>query len=200
MSSNNAGTLLKTLTEFRPVPKRRKTVDCASVLKANNVEDRNSVIAKSQQLRTPSPEPVIPNPTDNISNLDISNLDISNLEYKHLRTETEVTNILKQWRHFRSNRRYTDLTVHCGRAKKKSNNNNNSLPGSKSSGPGSLGGITLHRLVLASCSSFMAELLKDREEAVLVLPDVQEMDFANLVQVKRVLWDPKDPKFELLYF
>ena len=46
-------------------------------------------------------------------------------------------------------------------------------------------GITLHRLVLASCSSFLAEALRGREEATLLLPDVEREDFLGLVQVQK---------------
>ena len=81
---------------------------------------------------------------------------------EYLRSETEVARILKQWRLFRSDERFTDLTVVC-----------------KSSES-----VSLHRIVLASCSDFLAGLLKDREDAAtIVLPECDYLDFLNLVQI-----------------
>ena len=81
------------------------------------------------------------------------------------RSEVEAANIMKQWRSFRSKSSFTDLSVLCGQ-----NNSQRQF-------------VRLHRLVLAGCSSFMAEALKDREESTVFMPEVDHLDFLNLVQI-----------------
>lgn len=88
-------------------------------------------------------------------------------DFYQQRSDLEVSAIMRQWRHFRSDRRFTDLKVVCGK--------NN----------GDLGGVALHRIVLASCSEFITGILRDRgeDEATIILPDCDGADFLNLVQV-----------------
>ena len=92
---------------------------------------------------------------------------VMSTEYHRTRSDIETNNIMRLWRTFRSGEQFTDLTVFCGKNRVSHNR-----------------GISLHRLVLAGCSRYLAHVLKDnRDESMLFLPDVDESDFVNLVQV-----------------
>ncbi|TRY70614.1 hypothetical protein TCAL_06132 [Tigriopus californicus] len=125
---------------FRPPPCKRKKLDEPNMLEEEQNQEQEEVTMLSRTLtRSGSSD--------------------------YQRSDIEVSNIMKQWRHFRSDQRFTDLTVFCG------------PKGTK------VKTTKLHRLILASCSEFLSELLREREEAVLILPDCDPADFLNLVEI-----------------
>lgn len=77
--------------------------------------------------------------------------------------EDHFAELARQLRHFRTDRRFTDLTFKCNGGQE----------------------VLVHRAVLASCSDFLAGLLRDKEEAVLILPDCTDEEVLGLVQVRR---------------
>ena len=50
-------------------------------------------------------------------------------------------------------------------------------------GNDSIGRVSLHRAVLASCSNFLSDILSERDETFLLLPDVDKNDFMALVHL-----------------
>ncbi len=60
------------------------------------------------------------------------------------------------------------------------------------------GFVSLHRAVLALHSPFLAELMADKDEAFLILPDVSKDDFMDLV--KLLYCDKTDSQVKLIHF
>jgi hypothetical protein len=77
----------------------------------------------------------------------------------------DIPALFSHWREFLLKDSFTDLKVVCR------------------DDCGS-GGVSLHRAVLASCSSFMASILSEdgRDKTSLFLPDVTKEDFTSLVR------------------
>ena len=87
--------------------------------------------------------------------------------------------LFNQWRNFLIRDSFTDLKVIC----------ENDY----------YGGLSLHKAILASCSTFMASILCDgRDETTLLLPEVDREDFHNLVRNLYGETGVKRPSLELL--
>ena len=86
--------------------------------------------------------------------------------------------LFNQWRNFLIRDSFTDLKVIC---------------------ENDYGGLSLHKAILASCSTFMASILCDgRDETTLLLPEVDREDFHNLVRNLYGETGVKRPSLELL--
>lgn len=85
-------------------------------------------------------------------------------EIEYLKTAKNIIpELFSQWREFLDKDSFTDLRILC-----------------KNDGSG----VSLHKAVLASCSSFLGSLLMDgRDETVLIMPDVEKRDLLNLVRI-----------------
>lgn len=89
-------------------------------------------------------------------------------EIEYLKTAKNIIpELFSQWREFLDKDSFTDLRILC-----------------KNDYGGSNSGVSLHKAVLASCSSFLGSLLMDgRDETVLIMPDVEKRDLLNLVRI-----------------
>ena len=85
-------------------------------------------------------------------------------EIEYLKTAKNIIpELFSQWREFLDKDSFTDLRILC---------KNDSQ------------GVSLHKAVVASCSSFLGHLLMDgRDESVLIMPDVEKRDLLNLVRI-----------------
>ena len=93
-----------------------------------------------------------------------SDQNVENEEIEYLKTEKNIIpELFSQWREFLNKESFTDLKILC---------------------KNDCCGVSLHKAVLASCSSFLANLLTDgRDETVLIMPEVEKNDLLSLVRI-----------------